>query len=115
MTSPTRSRVYWEETASPPDFPQLSGDVDVDVAVVGGGIVGVSAARFIKDEGITVAVVEARRHVQAPRRRVGRCDGVHGSAEIGREPVEGAGHHDLLSRRVRQEQIAAGQVERVLR
>ena len=56
-----RSPVYWADTCSPPRFPKLSGDLDVDVAIVGAGIVGVSAARFIKDRGLTVAVVEARR------------------------------------------------------
>ena len=61
MTSPTRSRVYWEETCTPPQFPALSSDLDVDVAIIGGGIVSVSAARFVKDAGMTVALVEARR------------------------------------------------------
>ena len=61
MTSPTRSQIYWESSSSPPSFPELSGDLDVDVAIVGGGIVGISAARFLKEKGMTVAVVEARR------------------------------------------------------
>src|SRR5689334_17833264 len=55
------SRVYWIDTCSPQRFPPLSDDLEVDVAIIGGGIVGVSAARFIKDKGMTVAVVEARR------------------------------------------------------
>ena len=61
MTSPTHSRIYWEETCSPPAFPELSGDFDVDVAIIGGGMVGISTARMLKDQGMTVAVVEARR------------------------------------------------------
>lgn len=61
MTSPTHSRIYWEATCAPPAFPELSGELEVDVAIVGGGIVGVSAARMLKDAGMTVAVVEARR------------------------------------------------------
>ena len=55
------SPVYWFETCHPPRFPALQGDLDVDVAIVGGGIVGISAARFLKDSGMTVAVVEAQR------------------------------------------------------
>lgn len=56
-----RSPIYWIDTCSPPDFPQLSGDLGVDVAIIGAGIVGVSAARFLKDRGMTVALVEALR------------------------------------------------------
>jgi len=55
------SPVYWIDTCSPESFPQLAGDLDVNVAIVGAGIVGVSAARFLKDRGMTVALVEARR------------------------------------------------------
>ena len=55
------SPVYWIDSCSPPDFPALKGDFTVDVAIIGGGIVGISAARFIKDHRMTVAVVEARR------------------------------------------------------
>jgi glycine/D-amino acid oxidase-like deaminating enzyme/nitrite reductase/ring-hydroxylating ferredoxin subunit len=52
---------YWNATAQPPAFPKLAGEVRVDVAIVGGGIVGISTARRLKDKGLTVAVVEARR------------------------------------------------------
>ena len=61
MVTPTHSRIYWEDTYAPPSFPALAGDIEVDVAVIGGGVVGISAARFLKDQGMTVAVVEARR------------------------------------------------------
>ena len=37
------SRSLWMETASP-EFPPLSGDVDADVLVIGGGIAGLSCA-----------------------------------------------------------------------
>ena len=50
----------WVDTAPVPDFPELAGEIEVDVAIVGGGMVGISAARLLKDEGLTVAVVEAR-------------------------------------------------------
>ena len=59
--SEQHSSVYWIDTSSPAPFPQHSGDLSVDVAVIGGGIVGVSAARFVKDQGMTVALLEARR------------------------------------------------------
>ncbi len=52
---------YWNATASRIDFPTLTQDLSVDVAIVGGGMVGVTAARLLKDRGLTVALVEARR------------------------------------------------------
>jgi glycine/D-amino acid oxidase-like deaminating enzyme len=33
----------------------------VDVAIVGGGIVGITTARLLKDRGLKVALLEARR------------------------------------------------------
>ncbi|HET7448882.1 MAG TPA: FAD-binding oxidoreductase [Methyloceanibacter sp.] len=56
-----QARSYWNATAAAPEFPRLKGQVSVDVAVIGGGIVGVTTARALKDLGMTVAVVEARR------------------------------------------------------
>jgi glycine/D-amino acid oxidase-like deaminating enzyme/nitrite reductase/ring-hydroxylating ferredoxin subunit len=61
MSSFEQSRTYWNETAAVPSFPRLSGDIEVDVAIIGGGIVGISTARMLKDKGLRVAVVEARR------------------------------------------------------
>jgi len=54
-------RTYWNETAQVPSFPRLAGDLSVDVAIIGGGIVGITTARLLKDRGLTVAVIEARR------------------------------------------------------
>ena len=55
------ARSYWNATAEAPQFPRLKGNVTVDVAIVGGGIVGATTARALKDLGMTVAVLEARR------------------------------------------------------
>lgn len=55
------NRSYWNATAPALDFPALGGDLSVDVAIIGGGIVGVTTARLLKDRGLTVALVEARR------------------------------------------------------
>jgi glycine/D-amino acid oxidase-like deaminating enzyme/nitrite reductase/ring-hydroxylating ferredoxin subunit len=59
--SNSQGRSYWNATASPLTFPKLSEALDVDVAIVGGGIVGITTARMLKDKGLTVAVVEARK------------------------------------------------------
>jgi glycine/D-amino acid oxidase-like deaminating enzyme/nitrite reductase/ring-hydroxylating ferredoxin subunit len=61
MATRTQEQSYWNATADAPDFPQLSGDVSADIAIIGGGIVGVTTARLLKDRGISVALVEARR------------------------------------------------------
>ncbi len=50
---------YWNATAPTRPFPALSGEIRVDVAVIGGGIVGVTTARMLRDRGLTVALVEA--------------------------------------------------------
>ncbi|HEX9931589.1 MAG TPA: FAD-dependent oxidoreductase, partial [Allosphingosinicella sp.] len=61
VTGLPQDRTYWNETATMPSFPQLSGDLEVDVAIIGGGIVGITTARLLKDQGLRVAVIEARR------------------------------------------------------
>jgi len=62
MPAAARNRCYWTETArAAPVHTPLCGDLRVDVAVIGGGIVGVVAARLLKDRGHTLAVVEAGR------------------------------------------------------
>lgn len=61
MPGKTHDNTYWNVTAPAPDFPSLSGDVTVDVAIIGGGIVGITTARLLKDMGQRVAVIEARR------------------------------------------------------
>ncbi len=56
-----RGESYWNATAEAPDFPALTDAVEVDVAIIGGGIVGVTAARLLKDRGAKVALIEGRR------------------------------------------------------
>lgn len=43
------------------DYPVLRGDVRADVAVVGAGYTGISAALFLAERGFDVAVIEANR------------------------------------------------------
>jgi glycine/D-amino acid oxidase-like deaminating enzyme/nitrite reductase/ring-hydroxylating ferredoxin subunit len=62
MMAEPPDRSYWNATAGEgPAFPRLDGDLEVDVAIIGGGIVGVTSARLLKDRGLKVALVEARR------------------------------------------------------
>jgi glycine/D-amino acid oxidase-like deaminating enzyme/nitrite reductase/ring-hydroxylating ferredoxin subunit len=58
---PGRPASLWLETSSKSDYPRLEKAVTVDVAVVGGGIAGVTTALLLKEAGATVALVESGR------------------------------------------------------
>lgn len=49
---------YWVESTAGEGFPALDRDLEVDVAVIGGGLAGVSAAYLLKRAGQKVALVE---------------------------------------------------------
>src|SRR4051794_2850872 len=52
---------YWMDSTPTTAYPALTGDVDVDVVVVGGGIAGLCTAWELTEAGRRVAVVEADR------------------------------------------------------
>ena len=52
---------YWMDSATFPRFSKLDEDVKVDVAVVGGGLMGITAASLLKQAGKTVALIERSR------------------------------------------------------
>lgn len=54
-------RSLWIDTTPGSAYPALDGRVKADVAVVGGGITGLTAAVFLKHSGVSVALVEANR------------------------------------------------------
>ena len=55
---------FWIGTTPDTDHPPLTDGVTVDVAVVGGGITGITAAVLLKRAGKTVALLESKRLVQ---------------------------------------------------
>jgi glycine/D-amino acid oxidase-like deaminating enzyme/nitrite reductase/ring-hydroxylating ferredoxin subunit len=61
MATRNDDRSYWNATAESTSFSPLSGDLTVDVAIIGAGIVGITTARLLKDRGVSVAVIEGRR------------------------------------------------------
>ncbi len=65
---------YWDETSTMTRRPALDRDLAVDVAVIGAGITGLTAAYLLKRAGFTVAVID--------RRRAGGVDSGHTTAHV---------------------------------
>jgi glycine/D-amino acid oxidase-like deaminating enzyme/nitrite reductase/ring-hydroxylating ferredoxin subunit len=55
------SSVWMEEVEEAPRWPRLSGEIRADVAVVGGGMTGVTTACLLSRAGKKVVILEARR------------------------------------------------------
>ncbi len=61
-TAVTNGGSVWLETGpAQPEFARLEHDVDADVAVVGGGIVGITTALLLREAGASVVLLEAGR------------------------------------------------------
>ncbi|WP_280401495.1 FAD-dependent oxidoreductase [Nocardia carnea] len=64
MNAPTGTpESYWIRSTEPTAYPRVTADLDVDVAVIGGGIAGLAAAWEIAGTGRSVTVLEADRIV----------------------------------------------------
>src|SRR5688572_1510703 len=51
----------WVDTAPETSYPALGGEIEADVAVIGGGIAGLTSALLLKRAGASVVVLEAGR------------------------------------------------------
>lgn len=79
----------WIDTTPGTDYPPLAGSFGpVDVAVLGGGITGITTAALLRDAGLSVAVIEAGRIVS----------GVTGHTTAKITSQHGLIYKDLLSR-----------------
>lgn len=54
-----REGCWWDETIASPDWPEHQGELSVDVAIIGGGFTGISAALHLAENAVSVAVFEA--------------------------------------------------------
>lgn len=61
---PGRAESYWMATTPRSNYPVLPGDIRVEVAIIGGGIVGITSAFLLKQAGVSVAVIEADRIIK---------------------------------------------------
>src|SRR5690242_1518291 len=68
------STPYWHDTSHVPRFRALERDLHVDVAIIGAGITGLTAAYLLKRAGKRVAVID--------RDRIGGVDTGHTSAHV---------------------------------
>lgn len=51
----------WDIKATGVSFKCLDQNISVDVAIIGGGITGITTAQFLSNQGLKVAVLEARK------------------------------------------------------
>jgi len=58
------TKPYWFEVPIP-RFPTIDHDLEVDVAIIGGGLTGITAGYLLKKGGATVAVVERQQCASA--------------------------------------------------
>jgi len=59
-TDAPRAKCWWDETCDIPKRPALAQDIQCDVAIIGGGFTGVSAALHLAEAGVDVALIESR-------------------------------------------------------
>lgn len=52
---------YWLTSINRTEYQKLDKDIDVDVAIIGGGLVGITSAYLLKNKGLKVAVLEANK------------------------------------------------------
>src|SRR5690554_4803895 len=50
---------YWIDSVEFSDFAPIDKDINVDAAIVGGGIVGITTAYMLVESGLRVALIEA--------------------------------------------------------
>jgi glycine/D-amino acid oxidase-like deaminating enzyme/nitrite reductase/ring-hydroxylating ferredoxin subunit len=92
--SGVRAESIWLDTAPErPAFPRLEGKVEADVAVLGGGIVGVTTALMLREQGLDVVLIEADR--------LGRGVTGHTTAKV-------SSQHGLIYSRIRSRYGAEG-------
>lgn len=52
---------YWLDGPQIPEFASLGGSIKTDIVIVGGGIVGITAAYMLRNSGRSVTVLEGGR------------------------------------------------------
>lgn len=55
---------YWIQSTEDTQYPSLNKDITTPVAIIGGGIVGLTTAYLLKKKGIDVVILEASKIIQ---------------------------------------------------
>lgn len=58
---PKMPSTYWRDTEEVRSFSKLNQHAETDVAIVGGGITGLTTAYLLKDSGLKIALIDAGR------------------------------------------------------
>jgi ribulose 1,5-bisphosphate synthetase/thiazole synthase len=51
------NKSYWIESTPETSYPRVAGEIEVDVAVVGAGITGITAAYLLKEESADSSIL----------------------------------------------------------
>ncbi len=55
---------YWLSTTEETEYPALNEDIKADIAIIGGGMVGISCAYLLRNENLRIVILEADRILQ---------------------------------------------------
>ncbi|HEX3031324.1 MAG TPA: FAD-dependent oxidoreductase [Bacillota bacterium] len=55
---------FWLDSSSPTSYEELTTDIKADIAIVGGGLVGITTAYLLRQQGLKVVILEADRILQ---------------------------------------------------
>lgn len=61
LSLPSSLEPYWRTSVKLPSFPKLEEDIRTDVAIIGGGISGITTAYLLAKQGVRVTLLEADR------------------------------------------------------
>lgn len=59
-----KSKSYWLDSTNETNYKALEKDIKADIAIIGGGITGITTALLLKNEGFKVALIEADKVAQ---------------------------------------------------
>jgi glycine/D-amino acid oxidase-like deaminating enzyme/nitrite reductase/ring-hydroxylating ferredoxin subunit len=75
----TLNQPIWSSPRARPTYPVLEADLNIDVAIIGGGLAGLHTAWSLRASGLRIAIFEARRiGFQATGRSTAKVTSQHG-------------------------------------